>query len=157
MKSRLPISKTYIKRVIGQFFPQSERAYALRRLVEVLKTVEKMRLTNGLVRDTNGCDLVRNYFVGESWIDQVEQWRKRVRVFPIRSRGAIKKPYIKYLTMMLGQIFYQSTGKKPKLAHLDQPHSDFEMFAGIFLKHYSISDCRGQLRVYMKLRKNLNL
>ena len=157
MKSRLPISKKYIKLVIREFVPQNNRAYAFRRLFEVLKAVEKMRITNGLVNDIQSGDLIRSVFMGEYWVDQGSQMRKRKRLFPQRPRGAVDKPYIKYLTIMLGEIYSRSTSKIPVLAHLEQPHSEFELFTGKFLKHYGISDCRGQLRVYMKLRKNLNL
>ena len=155
MKSRLPISKKYIKKVVGEFVPQSNRAYALRRLVEVLKTVEKMRVTTSLVRDIYSGDLVRFVFLGEIWIDQVSQNRKLIRSFPKRNRGATEKPYLRYLTTMLGQIFYHGTGKRPALGHSDVEHSEFELFVGKFLKHYGISDCRGQIRHYLKIRKTL--
>jgi hypothetical protein len=155
MKSRLPISKKHIKRVIGEFAPQINRAYAFRRLVEVLKTVEKMRVTNGLVRDPCSGDLVRFVFLGEKWIDQGSQKRKFTCSFPKRNRGATEKPYLRYLTTMLGQIFYQAAGKRPTLGHSDIEHSEFELFVGKFLKHYGISDCRGQIRHYLKIRKTL--
>lgn len=155
MRSRLPIDKKQIKKTVKNFIPQTSRAYAIRRLVEVLKEVEKLRLTNGLVRDMQNGYLVRSVFVGEYWVDQGSQMRKRKKLFPQRSRGAVEKPYIKYLTIMLGEIYNRSTSKVPVLAHLEQPHSEFEMFAGAFLKHYGISDCRGQLRQYIKTRRDL--
>jgi hypothetical protein len=133
MKSRLPIPKARIKRIVSTFIPPANTHYAYKRLIEVLKTVEKIRITNGLVRDPASGDLVREVVMGEQSIDQGRQRRRRVRVFPFRSRGAIEKSHIKYLTMMLGHIFYVSTEKKPKLAHSDEPHSDFELFAGNFL------------------------
>jgi hypothetical protein len=157
MKSRLPISKKYIKKVVGEFVPLNNRAYAFRRLVEVLKAVEKMRVMNSLVRLPQSDELVRSVQLGEYWVDQGSQNRKLIRSFPKRNRGATGKPYLRYLTTMLGQIFYHATGKRPALDHSDVEHSEFELFVGKFLKHYGISDCRGQLRVYMKLRKNLNL
>lgn len=155
MKSRLPIEKKQIKKIVKKFIPQSSRAYAIRRLVEVLKEVEKLRINNGLVRDVQSGDLVRSVFMGEYWDDQGSQMRKRKRIFPQRPRGAVDKPYIKYLTIMLGEIYNRATLKIPVLAHLEQPHSEFEMFVGVFLKHYGISDCRRQLRQYIKSRKVL--
>jgi hypothetical protein len=157
MKSRLPLPKAKIKKIVNDFVLPANIPYAYKRLIEVLKTVEKMRIAHGLVRHPASGDLVRGVFRGEHWVDQGVQMRRRVRVFPFRSRGAVEKPHIKYLTIMLGQIFYHSTGSKPKLAHLEERHSDFELFAGNFLKHYGISDCRGQLRGYIKLRKILAL
>ncbi len=155
MRSRLPIEKKQIKKTVNKFIPQSSRAYAISRLVEVLKEVEKLRVTNGLVRDIQSGDFVRSVFVGEYWVDQGTQMRKRKRLFPQRPRGAVDKPYIKYLTIMLGEIYNRSTSKIPVLAHLEQPHSEFELFVGVFLKHYGISDCRRQLRQYIKSRKDL--
>lgn len=155
MRTRLPISKKQIKKIVNRFVPQNSRAYAVRRLVEVLKAVEKLRVMNGFVRDIKSGNLVRSVFLGEYWLDQGRQMRKRTKSFPQRTRGAIEKPYIKYLTIMIGQIYVRSTGNTPVLAHFEQPHSEFEMFAGVFLKHYGISDCRGQLRKYAKSRKEL--
>lgn len=155
MRNRLPIDKKYIKKVVEGFIPQNKRAYAVRRLVEILKHVEKMRLMNGLVRHPHSDELVQSVHLGEYWVKQGSQRRKRVRSFPSRRRGAVEKPYLRYLTAMLGQVFYHSTGTKPALSHLDAVHTKFEMFAGYFLKHYGVLDCRGQFRHYLKTRKSL--
>ena len=66
MKSRLPLPKAKIKKIVNDFVLPANIPYAYKRLIEVLKTVEKMRIAHGLVRHPASGDLVRGGYLGVS-------------------------------------------------------------------------------------------
>ena len=151
MKSRLRIPKSKVKEIANRFFPEKDRGLVVRELTETLKKADKYRLMSGLMIHPIDGGFKKSIFVGIEWKQQKNRKRKTSIDLPRKDRGNPGTPFMEYLVAKLGDIFWRFTGEKPKLANTDNPLSKFEIFVGNILKPFAgISDCRGQIRKYLR-------
>ena len=154
MKSRLPIKRSVIKEIVADHIPTHNRAITVRKLINILKVAEKLRITNHYLLDPTDKSLDDKLFIGEVWRREKKQRRRIIRYLPELGRGAPPQTYLDFLVASLGYLYYLGAEKIPTMAHSDAPISDFQKFVAAILEWFDIYDGRGRIKTYLKKRKS---
>ncbi len=137
----------------------NQKKYVVGCLMILMNDVCELKKHDSLVvqPDLNKQRYIKQITFGEYWKDQVRQWRRIKRIFPIRKRGAPKYQYADYLMIKLGEIYVRTTGKKPTRGGSEVNLSKFEKFAYPIMSSFAVGNFRNRVRQYIKLRETLEL
>ncbi len=155
MYAQRAITRSTLLEIIRENFPKTNLVSTALRLERLIKEVESLKDSDGMVYNKNG-RLVKSILLGEKWKDQKRQWRRTRREFPLAPKHRPKRMWPRYYLAKLGEEYTRQTGREPKRGAAGGLLSPFERFVDLMLQALEVSDTQGLVREYIEEKRKRN-